>query len=713
MADHVRAVLVDFDRHLIAVRHVLDDVADVALDRRRGDAVRFVVQPLLLAPPPGLVHRALHRTRDAIGIEDHAPVDVARRAADRLDQRRFGTQEPFLVGIEDRDQPTFGNVEPLAQQVDPDQHIVNAQPQIADQLDALQRLDIAVHIADANARLVHELGKILRHTLGQRGDERAIPRLGGLLRLDDQILHLLLDRLDLDRRVDQPGRADHLFGKHPAGLLHFPRARRRRDIGRLRAHRVPLVKAQRTVVDRAWQAKAIFGQSQFPPVIAARHAVDLADRLVAFIDEQQRILGQIFEQRRRRLARHAAGEEARVILDPRATARRGDHLQIEIGALLQPLRLKQLALGDQFLQPFCQLEFDRLHRLFQRRPRRDVVRIGVDADIIEARDLFAGQRIELDDLLDIVAEERHAPRGIVIMRREDFERIAAHAEIAALERGIVTLVLQRDELAHDLALIDHLALLEVEDHRRIGLDRADTVEARYRRHDDHIIAFEQRARRRVPHPVDRFVGRAFLLDIGVAARDIGFGLIVIVIADEIFDRVIGEERLHLAVELRREDLVGRQDQRRPLHRLDHLGHGEGLARSGDAEQHLIALPRLGLRDQLGNRGRLVARGGVFRHNLERPPALGLGGPRRAVRDKALPGLGFVERGANVDGHGGNMATGPGLFQWARRGQLQCPRSSVRIAASVGKSQACHHNALGAQHRDGRFHIHQDSIPRET
>jgi fructoselysine-6-P-deglycase FrlB-like protein len=42
-------------------------------------------------------------------------------------------------------------------------------------------------------------------------------------------------------------------------------------------------------------------------MVAARHAADLRHGDVALVDEQQRVLGQIFEQRRRRLARQAAG----------------------------------------------------------------------------------------------------------------------------------------------------------------------------------------------------------------------------------------------------------------------------------------------------------------------------------------------------------------------------------------------------------------------
>ena len=81
-----------------------------------------------------------------------------------------------------------------------------------------------------------------------------------------------------------------------------------------------------------------------------------------------------------------------------------------------------------------------------------------------------------------------------------------------------------------------------------------------------VAPLEERARRRVAHAVDLLVDRGFLLDIGVGPRHIGFGLVVIVVGDEILDRVLREEALHLAIELRRQRLVGREDERRALGR---------------------------------------------------------------------------------------------------------------------------------------------------
>ena len=166
--------------------------------------------------------------------------------------------------------------------------------------------------------------------------------------------------------------------------------------------------------------------------------------------------------------------------------------------------------------------------------------------------------------------------------------------------------MQRDEIGKQLIARDLLAGAYGERHRRIGLDRSDTVDARHRRDDDDVIALEQRARRGVTHAVDLFVDRRFLLDVRVGARDVGFRLVVVVIGNEILDGVVRKETLELAVELRRQRLVRRQDQRRTLCRLNDVRHRERLARAGDAEQHLIVLVLRDAIDEFGDRLWLVA-----------------------------------------------------------------------------------------------------------
>ena len=94
---------------------------------------------------------------------------------------------------------------------------------------------------------------------------------------------------------------------------------------------------------------------------------------------------------------------------PGAGAGRLQHFEIEQRALLEPLRLQQAAVRVQEVEPLLQLLLDRLGRLQQRRPRRDVMAVGVDFDEFEILRLLPGQRIELGDRFDLVAEEADPP----------------------------------------------------------------------------------------------------------------------------------------------------------------------------------------------------------------------------------------------------------------------------------------------------------------
>jgi len=117
---------------------------------------------------------------------------------------------------------------------------------------------------------------------------------------------------------------------------------------------------------------------------------------------------------------------------------------------------------------------------------------------------------------------------------------------------------------------------------------------------------QQCPRRSVAQLVNLVVDVRVLLDVGVGARDVGLRLVVVVVADEVLDCVVRKELLELAVELRGQGLVGREHQSRALHCLDHVGHGERLARAGHAEQGLLVVAALEPLDQLGDGLRLVA-----------------------------------------------------------------------------------------------------------
>src|SRR6185369_3389269 len=160
---------------------------------------------------------------------------------------------------------------------------------------------------------------------------------------------------------------------------------------------------------------------------------------------------------------------------------------------------------------------------------------------------------------------------------------------------------------------------------------ADAVDARDRRHDEDVPPREQRIGRRVAHAIDLFVDERVLLDVRVGRGDVGLGLVVVVVADEVVDGVVGEQGLELAVELVRQRLVVGDDQRRALDLLDDVGDREGLAAAGDAQQHLGRIAAPGGRDQLLDRARLVA------HRRE----LGLEAERRRQGDIVYDMVGLV------------------------------------------------------------------------
>ena len=315
----------------------------------------------------------------------------------------------------------------------------------------------------------------------------------------------------------------------------------------LRAHGLPFLEAQRPVVEAGGQAEAVFGERGLAAEVAFVHATDLRHGDVAFVGEDEGVVGEVLEQRRRRLAGAAAGEVARIVFDARAGAGGLHHLDVEGAALFEALGFEQAAAGVELVETAFQLILDAGDGLQQGGARRDVMRVGVDLHELEVLRFLAGEGIELDDALDLVAEKADAPRAILVMGGEQLHRVAPDPEDAAGEIAARALVVEGHEVGDELALVDLLAELHREGHGGVGLDRADAVDAGHGRHDDDVVALDERTGGGVAHPVDLLVDRGLLFDVCVGARHVSFGLVVIVIGDEILDRVLRKKRLKLPI----------------------------------------------------------------------------------------------------------------------------------------------------------------------
>ncbi len=301
--------------------------------------------------------------------------------------------------------------------------------------------------------------------------------------------------------------------------------------------------------------------------------------------------------------------------------------------MLDALAFDQFLVGLEELDAFAQFLLDRLDGLEHRGARRDVMARREHREAAKLLPRVTGQRIKQGDRLQLVIEQRDAHRALGIFRGEDVEHVTAHAIHASLEVHLVALVLHLRQTADHLALADLLADTQVQDHA-VVIDRiADAVDRRHGAHDHHVAPFQQALGRAQAHLLDVLVDRRILLDEQVARRHVSLGLVVVVVGNEILHGVLGKELAEFRVELRRQRLVWRQHQRRAAQPRDHIGHGVGLARAGDAEQGLEREAVVEALGQQADRLGLVSR---RRKRLVQTP--------RTARELDHPALQFVNLG---------------------------------------------------------------------
>ena len=337
---------------------------------------------------------------------------------------------------------------------------------------------------------------------------------------------------------------------------------------------------------------------------------------MGFVDHQQGVARQVVVEGGWWLARATPGQVAAVVLDAVAIAQFEDHLQIEAGALLQALGLEQAILAAQPFQAIGQFQLDVLDGAQQGLARCGVVGLGIEGEARQLADHLAGQGIEGRQALHLVVEQLDAHGFQVGFRREDVDDVAAHPEGGAGEFHVVAAVLQLGQPAQDGALVDAVTAIQVQDHLQVGLGTAQAIDGGHRGDDDGVLALQQRLGGGQAHLLDVVVDGRILLDEGVRRGHIGFRLVVVVVGDEILHRVVREEGLEFAIELRGQGLVRRQHHGRALHLGDDVGDAEGLARAGHAEQGLVRQTRLQAFHHLANGFGLVAGRGVAGGELE-------------------------------------------------------------------------------------------------
>ena len=428
--------------------------------------------------------------------------------------------------------------------------------------------------------------QILGHLLGQRRDERALTARRDLVDLADQIVDLPLDGPDEHLRVKEARGPDDLL-RNLTGAFALVFAGRRGDVDRLMDLGLEFIEFQRPVVIRRRQAEAVVHKTLLAGMVAVVHGAHLRQRDVALVHEQQEIVREIVDQRGRRRAGRTSCNDAGVIFNAGAEADLRQHLQIVLRPLPDALRFEQLIVLLEEFDALPHLRLDVLHRAGHFLLRRDVMRGGIDGDVAENAFRHSGDGVDLADAVDLIAEKLHADGAAHPVGRVNFHRIAADAVGVADEIHVVALVADIGQTAHQLVAVALLPGAQGNDHALVVDRVAQTVDAGDGGNDDHIPALGQRGSRAVAQALDLVVDGGVLLNIGVGVRDIRLWLIVVIVGNEIFHGVVREELPELRAELRRQRLVVRQHERRPVQLLDDVRHGKGLAGAGDAKQDLL------------------------------------------------------------------------------------------------------------------------------
>src|SRR5450759_796876 len=562
------------------VTHGLDDG-----DRR--DAMGGVIVFLFLAPPVSLVDSLLHRVGDVVGVHDRRAMQMAGGTPDGLDQRLRGTQEAFLVCIQDRYQADLRQVQPLTQQVDADNHIVHPQAQVAQDLNPLDGLHLRVQVVHSDPQLLEVVGQVLGHALRECGHQHALALGHALADFGHQVGHLALGRPDLHLGVDQTGRADDLFDDL-GRVLQLVRTRRGAGVDYVIYRRLELVEAQGPVIHRAGQAKTITHQHLFARPVAVVHPTHLRQGHVRFVHDHQPVGREIVQQRPGPRASGPQRQRAAIVLDAGAVNDFAQHLHVVARALLQALGLQQLALLVEDLQLLLQLGLDIDDGLVQLVLGRDEVPGRENLDVVQHAQHLSGQPVHFGQPVYLVAEELNAIRQVGVSRH-DFQRVAAHAELAPPQFHVVALVEDVHQLAEHRVPARALAAVQLDRHPAVLGGVAQSVDARDRSHDDHIAPAEQSRRGSEAQAVDLVIDLGVFLDIRIGTRQISLRLVVVIVAYEIFYRVRRQKLLEFAIELRGKGLVVRHHQRGPVNSLDHFSHDVSLASCGCAHQRLLPI----------------------------------------------------------------------------------------------------------------------------
>ena len=114
----------------------------------------------------------------------------------------------------------------------------------------------------------------------------------------------------------------------------------------------------------------------------------------------------------------------------------------------------------------------------------------INRRLLEVGDRVPGKRIDFRDPFDLVSPHLDA-NALLLVRRQNLDRIPAHAERASLEAHVIARVLDLHERAENVVARNSLPFRERDHLLAVAPRITESVDGRHRRDDDDIVALHQ------------------------------------------------------------------------------------------------------------------------------------------------------------------------------------------------------------------------------
>ena len=173
-----------------------------------------------------------------------------------------------------------------------------------------------------------------------------------------------------------------------------------------------------------------------------------------------------------------------------------------------------------------------------------------------------------------------------MLGRENINRIAAHTERSAHKIHVVAPILHFHQLRDNGRALLGVPLSQNQAHLRVAFRLSDPVDGRDGRNQNRVAPLKDTFGGRKAHLLDMLVDGCILFDKKISRRNIGLGLVVVVVADKVLDGIIREKIPHFRIKLSRKRFIGRHNQCGNADPGNDIGHGKGLAGPRDPEKRL-------------------------------------------------------------------------------------------------------------------------------